>query len=170
MLEIISALKPFFEDNYRRINIREYARMQKVSPPTASRILSSLCSRSILKREIDKRYIYYYADKDSGLFIDLSRIFWKIRLKKSGLLDYIAAEAINPLVILFGSLSKAEVKRDSDIDLAIFLSSNKEIVLTKFERKMKRIIHPLVFAGRENVKNEALLNNILNGYTLMGKW
>ena len=137
MLEIISALKPFFEDNYRRINIREYARMQKVSPPTASRILSSLCSRSILKREIDKRYIYYYGDKDSGLFIDLSRIFWKIRLKKSGLLDYIAAEAINPLVILFGSLSKAEVKRDSDIDLAIFLSSNKEIVLTKCEDFVK---------------------------------
>jgi hypothetical protein len=32
MLNIIDNLRPFIEDNYRLINVREYARTQKVSP------------------------------------------------------------------------------------------------------------------------------------------
>ena len=32
---------PFFQDCYRRINVREYSRLMKISPPTASKLLSS---------------------------------------------------------------------------------------------------------------------------------
>ena len=39
MLKIFNELKPFFEDVYREISVREYAKLTKVSPPTASTIL-----------------------------------------------------------------------------------------------------------------------------------
>src|SRR3989344_3325281 len=39
MLEIFNSLEPFFKENYRRINVREYARIQKISPPSASKYL-----------------------------------------------------------------------------------------------------------------------------------
>jgi len=42
MLNIINSLMPFFEDCYRRINVREYSRLRKSSPPTASKILFEL--------------------------------------------------------------------------------------------------------------------------------
>src|SRR3989344_4186036 len=120
MLKIIDSLQAFFNDNYKRIHVREYARLQKISPPTASKLLQQLNKEGLLKQETDKQYIYYYADEDSELFIGFSRIYWGITLKESGLIDYIVRETLSPVIILFGSLSKAEAKQDSDIDLAIF--------------------------------------------------
>ncbi len=170
MLEIIYRLKPFFEDNYKRINIRKYAKLQKISPPTASKILNELYKENLLKKETENQYINYYANKDSDLFIDFSRIYWKIKLKKYELIKYFEKELISPIIILFGSLSKAEVKKDSDIDLAIFTPTKKELNIDKYEKKLKRKIQIFLFQKKENIKNKNLLNNILNGYKIDGEW
>ena len=169
MLKIIHDIRPFIEDNYRRINVREYARIQKISAPTASKILSSLYKEGLLKKENEKQYIYYYSDKESPLFIDLSRIYWRLSLERAGLISFLEEELLNPVVILFGSLSKAEAKQDSDIDLAAFSTSKKEISLEKYEKKLKRKIQLMLFQKRDDVSPE-LLNNILNGYIIAGSW
>lgn len=170
MLEIINSLKPFFEDNYRRINVREYARVQKISPPTASKLLERFHKKELLKKELDRQYIYYNANKESDLFIEFSRIFWRIALKKSGLIEFIEKEFLSPVVILFGSLSKAEVKADSDIDLAVFTPTKKEVKFEKYEKLLKRKIQIFAFQKREDIKSDELLNNILNGYKIIGGW
>ena len=51
MLEIINNLAPFFEDCYRRISVREYSKIIKVSPPTASKILMEYYKEGLLKRQ-----------------------------------------------------------------------------------------------------------------------
>ena len=168
MLTIINNLKPFFEDCYRRIHVREYARIMRVTPPTASKLLNGMYKKGLLKKEVEKQYLLYYANKDSELFIDLSRIYWKYKLSYSGLLNFIEQQYLSPVVILFGSLSKAEVKKDSDIDLAIFTLTKKEIDLSRYEKKLKRKIQMFVFRSIDAVKNKELLNNILNGYKIMG--
>ena len=48
MLNIINNLKPFIEDSYRRINVREYSRLMKISPPTASKTLFELSKEGLL--------------------------------------------------------------------------------------------------------------------------
>jgi len=168
MLKIINTLKPFFEDNYRRINVREYARMQKISPPTASKKLTGLEKEGVLKVEKDRQFIYYYANKESQVFIQLLRVYWQIQLNNLGFLEELRREYINPTIILFGSLSKAETKIDSDIDLALFSPRKKEINLNKYEKALKRKIQILIFKNKEEVKNKQLLNNILNGHKLEG--
>ena len=170
MLEIFNTLKPFFEDCYKRINVREYARMQKISPPTASKRLESLHQENILKKEKERIYIYYFANKDSEFFTDLSRIYWKAVLEKTGFLEELESLFLNPVICLFGSLSKAEAKHDSDIDLAIFTPSKKEVSFEKYEKLLKRRIQIFVFKDLEDVKSKELLNNILNGYKLKGTW
>ncbi len=170
MLRIIDGIQPFIEDNYRRINIREYARIQGISAPTASKILSSLHREGLLRKENEKQYIYYYADKESALFIDLSRTYWRLSLERDGLIGFLEDELLNPIIILFGSLSKAETKQDSDIDLAVFSISKKEIPLEKYEKKLKRKIQLMLFQKRDDVKSPELLNNILNGYIITGSW
>ncbi|MGE0792692.1 MAG: nucleotidyltransferase domain-containing protein [Candidatus Woesearchaeota archaeon] len=166
MLKIINTLTPFFEDCYKRINVREFARIQNISPPTASKELEGLFKKNILKKELDKQYIYYYANKDSDLFVDLSRIYWKDILNP--IIDFLEKELVNPIIILFGSISKAEVTPSSDIDLAIITKSNKELNLEKFEKKLKRNIQAFVF--KELDKKNNLHNNILNGYKLKGEF
>lgn len=169
MLKIIDNLRPFFEDNYRRIHIREYARIQEVSPPTSSKTLEGLYNEGLLKKEIDRGYFFYYANRDSYLFIDLQRIYWRMKLIEVGLVDYIIKERLDPLIILFGSIAKAEAKKDSDIDLAVFSVSKKQINSEKFQKRLKKEIQILSFKSLDEVPDN-LKQNILNGYIVEGQW
>lgn len=168
MLEIFNKLQPFFEDNYRRINVREYARLAKISPPSASKLLSELEKEGLLKREEEKNYIYYLANKESPLFVKLSRAYWHEKLKD--ITNFLEQQLVSPVIILFGSFAKAEINPNSDIDLAVFTASKKKIELATFEKKLKRKIQIFVFKDREDVKSRDLLNNILNGIILSGSW
>jgi len=166
MLNIINNLKPFFEDCYRRINVREYSRLMKVSPPTASKILFEMNKEELLKIEKERNYIFYYANKENKDFIDLSRIYW--RKKLNNFINYLYKNLTEPVIILFGSLSKGEVRNDSDIDI-IILSSKKEINLKKFEKNFKRNIQVFWFNSISDINDQGLKNNIINGYVLRGR-
>ncbi|MDP2924892.1 MAG: nucleotidyltransferase domain-containing protein [Nanoarchaeota archaeon] len=166
MLKIINNLKPFFDDCYRRINIREYSRLMKITPPTASKLLFELNKEGLLEIEKDRNYIFYYANKNNKTFIDLSGIYWRLKLDK--LIDFLNKNLTSPIIILFGSLSKAETKEDSDIDLCI-IGHKKELDLKIFENNLKRKIQLFFYSSVEDIKNKELTNNIINGYILEGR-
>ncbi len=170
MLEIFNTLKPFFEDNYARINVREYARLQGISPPSASKVLKDMRKEGMLNEEAEKRYIYFCANREDSTFAALQRAYYLGRIKDSGLIEYLEKELISPTIVLFGSLAKAEVNAKSDIDLAIFTESERKFDLQDFEKKLKRKIQVFIFRKKESVANKMLLNNILNGFILAGSW
>ena len=170
MLRIINKLEPFLKDNYRRINVREYARLVKISPPSASKFLSEFNKEGLLKQEVERNYIFYSANQRSKLFIRLARIYWEDQFNRVGLIESINKELLNPTVILFGSFSKAEIKDNSDIDIAIFTHSKKKLDFKAFEKRLKRSIQVFIFKNKEDVKSKELLNNILNGTILSGGW
>lgn len=170
MLKIFNDLSPFFEDNYRRINVREYARIRKISPPTASTILKTFKKEGLLSEESEKGYNYYFANKESKLFVDFCRAYWFLKIKNSGLLHFFEEELLNPVVILFGSLSKAEVHTNSDIDIAIISISKKELHLQKFQETLGKEIQLFFFRKKEEIKDKEFLNNLFNGYMLLGEW
>lgn len=165
MLEIINNLKPFFEDCYRRINVREYSRITKKSPPTASKLLNQFFKKGLLKKEKYLNYLFFYANKENQEFIDLSKIYWEYQLKN--LIKFLENSLIDPTIVLFGSLSKAETKKDSDIDIAIF-ANKKELNLKKYEKQLKRNIQIFWFKSIKEIKDKELANNIINGFKLKG--
>ncbi|MBI4143473.1 hypothetical protein HY487_01160 [Candidatus Woesearchaeota archaeon] len=165
MLKIFNDLESFFRDNYRRIGVREYARIRKISPPSASVLLNWLFKEGLLIKEEERRYIFFAANRENPLFVHLSRIYWYIQLKKSGLLDYLTRELVNPLVILFGSFSKAEVSQNSDIDIAI-KAHKKKLDVLQFEKKLGRAIQ-IIFYDEAKIN---LQNSILNGFIIGGSW
>ena len=166
MLKIINNLSPFFEDCYRRISVREYAKIAGISPPTSSKLLVSYWKDGLLKNEEDRNYKFFYANKQSEIFIKLSNIYWGIRLNE--FIELIKKRVISPTVILFGSLAKAEAKIDSDIDIAI-ISSKKEIDIKYLEKKLKRNIHLFWFKSIKEIKNKEIATNIINGFRLYGR-
>lgn len=170
MLRIFNDLEPFLKDNYQRISVRDYARRRKISPPSASSLLNKLQKEGLLKREDERNYHFFTANKDSYLFIHLSRIYWLIKLKNSGLINYLEKELVNPLVILFGSFSKAEVTPNSDVDIAILRAKSKKLNIEHFEQKLDRKIHMLFFNDLELAKRKELQNSILNGVIISGSW
>ena len=169
MLTIFNDLKHFFEDNYRRIHVREYAKLQNISPPTASKILEKYYKEDILKKEEEKGYYLFFANKENNLFIELQRTYY---LKKfEGLITYIEKEVLNPVIILFGSFAKAEITKQSDIDIAIFTPSKRKIDFSKFESKFNRKIQVFIFKNKEQAeKNPELFKSILNGFKIGGMW
>ena len=167
MLNIINNLKPFIEDCYRRINVREYSRLMKISPPTASKTLFECSKEGLLLIEKERNYIFYYANKNDKIFIDLSRMYWKIKL--GALINFLDENLTNPSIILFGSLSKSETKENSDIDLCV-IGHKKELNLKIFENNLRRKIQLFFYSSIEDIKNKELANNIINGYILKGRF
>ncbi len=166
MLKIINNLRPFFEDCYRRINVREYAKIQGVSPPTASKQLEQYHRAGLLRKEAFKRYLFYSANLEGKDFIDLSRMYWRKQLQP--LIQQIREKIATPTIILFGSLAKAEAKKDSDVDIAVF-GTKKQIDAKKDEKKIKRKIQLFLFEKREDIPTKELANSIINGYVLLGR-
>ena len=172
MLDIINDLAPFFEDNYARINIRRYSRLMKISPPTASKLLKGYEREGLLESSKYERYIFFSAKRGNKNFIDLSRIYWSNKLED--LSSFLMGRfIIEPAIVLFGSLSKAEVKIDSDIDLAIIGLNNgsgslKNADLTIFEKKLGRKIEIFEFKSLADASKLPIWKAILNGYMLRG--
>ncbi len=172
MLDIINNLAPFFEDNYERINIRRYSRLMRISPPTASKLLKNYAKENLLEISRYERYIFFNAKRDDKDFIDLSRMYWRYKL--GALSSFFASKfTIEPTLVLFGSLSKAEVKIDSDIDLAI-IGVNSESSLLKdmnfatFEKKLGRRIDVFRFKSLADARKLPIWKALLNGYVLRG--
>jgi predicted nucleotidyltransferase len=165
MLKIINDLKPFFEDCYKEINVREYARLQNISPPTASSLLKLYFSENLLKMESDKGYLLFRANRDSLILKDLSRVYWFLKL--GNLINFLNEMNIKT-IILFGSLSKLESNKDSDIDL--FIAPKQDIDIKRYESALKRKIQIFSYDSINDIKNKELKNNILNGYLIKGRF
>ena len=168
MLKIFYMLQPFMEDNYRRISVREYARMMNLSPPSASTMLKDLQQEGLLLMEKERQHHFFTANRTNAIFTGLQRLYYQQKL--GPLLKYMSSQFITPTIILFGSLVKGEVTKNSDIDIALFSPTKKQVDLALYEKKLKRPIQLLRFKNREEVKNRELLHNILNGTMMAGGW
>ncbi len=166
MLKIINSLCPFIEDCYNEIGVREYSRIIKITPPTASKLLKELELEGLLKKRIDRGYLLFRANREDSILKDLSKIYWKQKLKD--VIEYINSRLYDPTIVLFGSLTKLETKKDSDIDLTIFTNINKNINLEKFEKSFKRKIQLFKFKSISNINSKELKMNILNSYIIQG--
>lgn len=165
MLKIINDLKPFFEECYREWGVREYARAMKITAPTASKLLKGFEKEGLLSIREERGFLLFKADRGSKVLMDLSRIYWRGRLKK--LVEHIK-EVVHPdSIVLFGSLAKLEVSDRSDIDLAVFGGFKKEISAKEFEKKLKKEIQIFAFDSIEKV-NKELRANIRRGIVLEG--
>ena len=163
----------FLDYPAKEFNVREVARIKSISPATASKILKSLAKQSFLKQRTFKNLILYKANIESDKYRDL-KVYYNIRkLKDSGLIQAINNFYLQPTIILFGSFSNGYDVETSDIDLVIIsektaMLKNKEL----FEKKLKREIQLFPIRKLSDLRNEHLINNVLNGITLQGsvKW
>ena len=160
MLKIFNELSPFFEDVYREISVREYARITKISPPTASKLLLNYQKEGILLIRKQGIYILFRAN-NNNLFKDLARAYWRNKL--SELFKQIHDQFLFKKIILFGSIEKQENKKDSDIDL--FVDIPKKIInIQKIENLLNRKIQ-LYF--KEALNNKHLNENIKKGVVIV---
>lgn len=167
MLDILNTLECFFEDTTREISVREFSRIKKVAPATASKILKRLVQDGLLINREDRGYILFSANTQNKTLKRLSLIYWENRLKDL-IKDLNKFYTYSPIV-LFGSLGKCENTIDSDIDIAVISKNTKDFPdISKYEKRFEREIQIFNLKSAKDLKNKNLLNNILNGHKLEG--
>jgi len=154
------------EDCYSEIGVREYSRVMGITPPTASKLLKEFGAQGLLKKREDRGYILFRANRENPVLKDLSRIYWREKLKE--IIEYLNNNLHEPTIILFGSLIKIEAKKDSDIDLAVFTEMNRNLNFERFEKILRRKIQLFRFKSLSDINSKELKMNILNSYVIQG--
>lgn len=169
MFKELNVLRLFFENPNREFNIREVARILELSPASVSVKLRKFAKNGILGESKERNFIFYRANMDSEFFRDL-KLFYNLRkLRESGLIESLNNFYLKPTIILYGSFSKGLDVEESDIDLVVISENNKEFThIEKFEKKLNKNIHILSVKNLKNLKNDYLIDNVINGIVLQG--
>src|SRR3989338_5342212 len=157
MLKIFDLMGVFFEDVYREISIREYAKLKKITPPTASKVLKDFEKEGLILCSEKGIYLFFRANRENIVFRGLSRTYWQEKVHHA--LQGLREEVLNRKMVLFGSVVKAENTASSDIDVFVDLPYRK-IDAKKAEGILKR---PIQFHFMDSTKNPHLRANIERG-------
>ena len=159
-------LQEFFDFPTKDFFMRELSRKTKISQPSVINHLRALMKEGLIIREEKGLYPTYKANRENEIFKVLKISNLILRMKSSGLIDYIYDTVFPDVIILFGSAARGEDIETSDIDLFV-QAKEKKLKLAKYEKQLNRKIS-IFFKEDFGKLNEELKNNILNGIVLKG--
>lgn len=164
-------LEVFFDDPVPSgigFQLREISRKIRLAPKSVKLYLEKLEKENLIVRKEHRihKYPVYYANRDNDYFKFIKRLNTLRSIKESGLLDYLSEKCMPDVVILFGSASRGEDIKGSDIDLYL-QCEGKKLDLSKYEKELKRKIN-LFFEKNFDKLSEELKKNIINGDKLKG--
>jgi predicted nucleotidyltransferase len=151
------------------LNQRRIAKILEVSQPAVMKAIPEMEKENLIKIKQDKESKRWAIElnRDNHKTIQLKRADNLKQIYESGLADFLEKEFAGAVIILFGSYSRGEDTKNSDIDLAVIGRRRKDIDLAYFEDMLERkIIINFYNSFKEIHKN--LKENIFNGIILFG--
>jgi len=150
-------------------NERRIAKQLKVSPTAVSNSLKGLERAGIITVSKDKesRRLSIELNRENPNVFFLKRSENLRMIYESGLAEYLTQRIPAATIILFGSFSFGEDTVNSDLDIAIIGSKEKEINLEKFGRMLEREISLHFYKSLKEI-DKNMRENILNGIVLKG--
>ena len=167
---MLRTLGVFFVNPNKEYSLKEISDNIKLAHTSTKRNLKGLMKLKLIVEFSEKKgkriFPLYKANLDNKKFIIQKRGYNLSSIIESGLINFIEEKLMPKAIVLFGSYSKGEDIKKSDIDL--FVECKKEDLNLKFfEKKLKRKIE-LHFKENFNSYPKELKNNILNGIVLCG--
>ncbi|NOQ38458.1 hypothetical protein GQ472_06240 [archaeon] len=164
-------LKVFFDDPNPKgagFQLREISRATNLAPTSVKRYLDDLKKEDLILKSEHRIHHYpvYWANRASENFISLKKMDMIFNIQESGLLTYLQDKCMPDTIILFGSASKGEDIKESDIDLFLLCKETK-LNLKPYEQQLKRKIN-IFYCNNFGTLSEELKNNIINGDILSG--
>lgn len=170
MFKELNTLKIFLEEPARKFNVREVARLLKITPATASKQLKYFAKKGVLKYEKERIFDLYSADIESTTYRDLKLYYNITKIRNSGILEALDKFYLKPTVIFFGSGTTGHDTKNSDFDFVVISENKKDFPRkAEFEKKMQRTLQIFAVANLNDLKNEHLINNALSGILLQGE-
>ncbi len=162
----IRVLEVFFKEPTRVHFIREISRKINLATTSIRNYIKELEKEGLIKKEYQKPFMGYIAQRDNEKFIHYKQIYnlYSLLELKNKLINDLGPK----IIILFGSYQKGEDRENSDIDLLVLSKVKNSMNLKKFEDTLKRKIH-ITFVSKIKYLDEGMQNNIKNGWVLYGK-
>ena len=166
-------MKIFFENSTKRFQLRELARISKISTTGVKSALLELLDGGLITKTKEKKYEYYETNRNDVNYKIVKKFFNVKSLYETGLVDHLEKELNHPeAIFLFGSSAWGEDVERSDVDIFALASVKKDLDLSVFSKRLKREIKLLIMNKDEfrkaKDKNPELINNIVNGVNLIG--
>lgn len=173
-LLILDSLKYFIINPYSRVHLREFSRIMKISPNSASRFLNFFLKEGLIIEERLANLRYFKANSDSVSFKELKKAFSVFVLEKSGLIQSLKGNCFS--CMLFGSVARGENDKNSDIDLVIVTKDKEKVreIIRRFQKKFKQELSPHIFTSLEwrqgKKENKAFYQDVVScGMNLIGE-
>jgi predicted nucleotidyltransferase len=149
----------------------EITREAEVTKIVASKWLKKYVKNGLIKYSKQKgRFPFYTAGQNNPVYQTMKRIHALNELHESGLITNLLSQKKAKTIILFGSMSKGDWYKDSDIDIFVF-GDLSEFKKNLYETRLKRFIELHIFENRTDLEEvrSGLLYNIINGYVIKGQ-
>ncbi len=159
-------LQQFFDFPQKPFLLRELSRYTKLSVPSVRLHVKALIAEGLITKDKTGLYPSFRALRESPLFKLLKIQNIILRLYQTGLLNTIEKTTYPSCIVLFGSASRGEDNKESDIDLFV-QTKRMKIDLSKFEKNFNRKIN-LLFEPDLKTLSPELLNNLANGIVVYG--
>ncbi len=150
-----------------KLSQREIAKLLAVSPTGVAKAIRQLQEKELVKVEKMKTINFISLNRDSQKATELKRGENMKSIYLSGLSSYLEEQLAGATIIVFGSYSRGEDTKSSDIDIAIIGRKEKMLNLEKYEKQLYRKININFYNSWREI-HKHLKNNILNGIVLHG--
>ena len=140
-----------------------------ISPPQLMKWLKVFQKEGILKRIKERSKMpYYIQDFSNPKFGNRKKLFAMKKMTESGFFDHLASLSQAKVIILFGSFTRSDWNKESDIDIFIY-GKDDELDQGKYETILHREIQLFAAHNKDDFrKMDHLLPSILSGNIIKG--
>ena len=160
-------LRFFLQNPTGEFTYREIGRRTDLSIGTVSKCVKDLLRDGFVKTKKAAKAIFVKANLDNQLFIQMKKAYNIEIVYSSGLVKYLTQTLVPDAIVLFGSYSKGEDCKGSDIDIAIIDGRETVCKLEIFEKKFERVVN-LTKIKSLNLATKEFKNTLANGIVLAG--
>ncbi|MDP3639701.1 MAG: nucleotidyltransferase domain-containing protein [Nanoarchaeota archaeon] len=160
----------FFNEPAKQWHFEQLRKSSGLSRAQTNAWLKKLHNEQLITRiKPRKKMPYFIANHTAVHYRNAKKLFALTKLYESGLLDYLSSLEKAKTVILFGSFSRGDWYKESDIDLFLY-GDIDQLGLGPYLSKLQREIQ--IFSGKQEEDlrqlGAPLLRNILKGMVLKG--
>src|SRR3989338_368403 len=159
-------LQEFFDSPRKDFQMRELSRRTEIAQTSVINHLKELLKEQLIIKEKKGIYPTFKANRDDEMFKLYKKNDLLLKIRQTGLVDFIYDSCLPDAVMLFCSASKGEDLEESDIDLYV-QAKEKKLNLQRYEKLLNRKI-TLFFKENFSELGNELKNNIINGIVITG--
>lgn len=165
-----SVLKLFFNEPTKHWHFEDILKAADISRPQAALWLKKFIKERVVRRiKPFAKMPYYISNYENSTYQTKKRLFALGELEKQGFLSHLAGLPNAKTVILFGSFSRWDWNKESDIDLFIY-GDAQGFDYGKYRARLHREIETFVCKDKAELSRykTPLLRNIMEGFLIKG--